>query len=126
ASREVRIVTNMRVYWDRVLVDTSAGGAHVTTTRMNPVAASLQRRGFSAETSVDGRAPFGYDYSRVRAVSPWKVPAGRYTRYGDGESYPDIPAYRDYLARYNTRVVTAPVPSLELSAALALDQHSRQ
>ncbi len=40
--------------------------------------------------------------------------------------YPDTPEHRDYLARYNTRIVTAPVPSLELSAALALDHSSQR
>jgi len=203
AWREVRIVTNMRIYWDQVLVETSGGDARVKTTRVSPSAATLSRRGFSAETSPDGRAPFGYDYSRVSEVSPWKVPAGRYTRYGDvrslvmesddmfaiaapgdevalafdatslpplaprftrtfllyadgfskemnirsatpdavaplpfhamrhypygaDESYPDTPAHREYLARYNTRIVTKPVPSLELSTALALEHQSRQ
>jgi hypothetical protein len=193
----LRIVTNMRIYWDQVLVDTSAGDAPMSVTRVSPLAAALRSRGFSAETSPDGRPPFGYDYTRVAAVSPWKVPAGRYTKYGDvralllasddmfaiaapgdevtvsfaaaalpqlppgftrtflffadgfskemnirsatpdavaplpfhamrrypygaGESYPDTPAHREYLARYNTRVVTSPVPSLDLSAARAL------
>ncbi len=202
ASRDVRIVTNMRVYWDQVLVALPDDRANVTTTRVNPAVAALRSRGFSAETSPDGRAPFGYDYASVTAASPWKVPAGRYTRYGDvrrlllasddmfaiaapgdeisltfdasslpplrrgftrtfllyadgfskemnirsatpdavaplpfhamrtypygaGESYPDTPAHRDYVARYNTRVMTSPVPSLDLSAALALDP-SRQ
>jgi hypothetical protein len=35
--------------------------------------------------------------------------------YGPGESYPDTPAHRDYLARYNTRVVSGPLPPLELA-----------
>src|SRR5262249_284412 len=38
---------------------------------------------FSAETSPDGREPWGYDYARVSAGSPWKVFPGRYTRTGD-------------------------------------------
>jgi tetratricopeptide (TPR) repeat protein len=202
-SRQVRIVTNMRIYWDQVLVDTSGETAQPTMTRVNPASATLESRGFSAETSPDDRAPFGYEYSRVTASSPWKVPAGRYTKYGDvqplllasddmfaiaapgdevslafdaaslpalprgftrtfllyadgfskemnirsatpdalaplpfhgmrsypygaGESYPDTRAHRDYLARYNTRVVTAPVPSLDLSATLAVDPVPRQ
>jgi tetratricopeptide (TPR) repeat protein len=202
-SREVRIVTNMRIYWDQVLVDTSPGQAQTRLTRVSPTAATLRSRGFSAETSPDGRPPFTYDYTRVGAVSPWKVPAGRYTKYGDvrplllatddmfaiaapgdevaltfdaaslpqlhpgftrtfllyadgfskemnirsatpdavaplpfhamrsypygaGESYPDTPEHRDYLARYNTRIVTAPVPSLELSTTLALDHSSQR
>ena len=33
--------------------------------------------------------------------------------YGSAEHYPDTPEYRRYLERYNTRVVTSPVPSLE-------------
>jgi hypothetical protein len=41
--------------------------------------------------------------------------------YSSAERYPDSPAHRDYLARYNTRIVTAPVPSLERSAAIAID-----
>src|SRR5204862_6733805 len=57
---------------------------HPTTiARLDPVTATLRARGFSAEVSPDGREPFGYDYARVSAVSPWKHPAGTYTRYGD-------------------------------------------
>ena len=82
ASREVRIVTNMRIAWDQVVV-ASAVEASARTTRLEPIGAILEWRGFSAETTPDGREPFGYDYQRVSAVAPWKVPAGRYTREGD-------------------------------------------
>lgn len=84
ASREVRIVTNMRVYWDKILVD--AGGAAdfpARLTRLEPVAAALRWRGFSAEVSPDGREPYSYDYARVSLASPWKALPGRYTREGD-------------------------------------------
>ena len=83
ASREVRIVTNMRIYWDQILVDTSASDAPLQMTELNPVSADLRWRGFSREVTPDGREPFGYDYSQVSFSSPWKVMTGRYTREGD-------------------------------------------
>ncbi|MCU1268587.1 MAG: putative system TPR-repeat lipoprotein [Acidobacteria bacterium] len=83
ASREVRIVTNMRILWDQILVDTSDGQAPVRMTRLDPVGAQLHWRGFSEEITPDGREPFGYDYDHVAFTSPWKVMPGRYTREGD-------------------------------------------
>jgi hypothetical protein len=190
ASRQVRIVTNMRIYWDQVLVASSDPGAALTVTRLNATDANLRWRGFSREVTPDGGEPFGYDYARVSATSPWKALAGRYTRegdvkpllqriddmfvvarpgdeialsfaagalpilrpgmtrtfllyahgyskemnprsaspdtvgplpframtkypYGSDEHYPDTRAHRDYLARYNTRVVNRSVPSID-------------
>lgn len=83
ASREVRIVTNMRIYWDQILVDTSANDVPLKLTRLSPVVADLRWRGFSREYSPDGRQPLGYDYKDVSFTSPWKVMTGRYTREGD-------------------------------------------
>jgi tetratricopeptide (TPR) repeat protein len=83
ADREVRLVTNMRIYWDQILVDTSDGKAPVQINRLDPARADLRWRGFSAEVTPDGREPFGYDYRRVSFTSPWKVMTGRYTREGD-------------------------------------------
>jgi hypothetical protein len=83
ADREVRIVTNMRIYWDQILVDTSDGKAPVQFNRLDPARADLRWRGFSAEVTPDGREPFGYDYRQVSFTSPWKVMTGRYTREGD-------------------------------------------
>jgi tetratricopeptide (TPR) repeat protein len=83
SSREVRVLTNMRIYWDQVLLDTSGGREPFRLKSLRPSAADLSWRGFSAETTPDGREPYSYDYSRVSSSSPWKVPAGRYTREGD-------------------------------------------
>ncbi|MGH9882846.1 MAG: CRTAC1 family protein, partial [Pyrinomonadaceae bacterium] len=83
SSREVRIVTNMRIYWDQILVDTSRGDFPVHMTRLDPSVASLHWRGFSLEGSPDGRQPLGYNYEQVSLTSPWKVMTGRYTREGD-------------------------------------------
>jgi hypothetical protein len=83
SSREVRIVTNMRIYWDQILVDTSSEDFPEQMTRLDPVVADLHWRGFSFETSPDGREPYGYDYARVSSSSPWKIITGHYTREGD-------------------------------------------
>jgi hypothetical protein len=84
ASRPIRLVTNMRIYWDRILV-ANAIAVPVTTDTVPRIAATLRWRGFSAEVTPDGREPFGYDYAHVLLASPWKLMPGRYTREGDVE-----------------------------------------
>ena len=34
--------------------------------------------------------------------------------YGPGERYPQTPAHLEYLPRYNTRIVSKPLPPLEI------------
>ncbi len=83
SSREVRVVTNMRVYWDEALVAYAGEEPPVRVERLEASEALLRERGFSAEVSVDGREPFSYDYARASLASPWKMFTGRYTRLGD-------------------------------------------
>ena len=83
ANREVRIVTNMRILWDQILVARWNDRSAMQLTRLDPASATLSWRGFSQEVTPDGREPFGYDYERVSFTSPWKVMRGRYTREGD-------------------------------------------
>jgi Tfp pilus assembly protein PilF len=82
-DRQVRIVTDMRIYWDQILVATSDGNSPMQVRRLDPVRAELRWRGFSDEVSPDSREPFSYDYQRVSFTSPWKVMTGHYTREGD-------------------------------------------
>jgi Tfp pilus assembly protein PilF len=81
-SRRARIATNMRIYWDQVLVGTAADVA-LKTALLDPETADLRDRGFSAELSLDGREPHRFEYARTTRVSPWKAFPGRYTRLGD-------------------------------------------
>jgi len=83
ANREVRIVTNMRILWDQILVASWGEQSQTRMTRLDPSSANLRWRGFSQEITPDGREPFGYDYQNVLFTSPWKVMPGRYTREGD-------------------------------------------
>ena len=86
-GRRVRLVTNMRIYWDRILAATA--DAAPPAERLARVRADLRWRGFSAEDAPDGREPIGYDYERVLPTSPWKLMPGRYTREGRVEELLD-------------------------------------
>lgn len=81
-EHEIRISTNMRIYWDQILVGRSVA-TDLKTTSIDPGTARLRARGFSAEVRPDGKDPPTYDYHRVTAESPWKTMTGRYTREGD-------------------------------------------
>lgn len=82
-AHEVRIATNMRIYWDEVRVGEAGQARDFSVKHLEPESATLRWRGFSAETTPDGREPFGYDFASVSPLSPWKVAPGRYTREGD-------------------------------------------
>jgi hypothetical protein len=83
-SREVRIVTNLCVYWDEIFL---LPDARTPQTRMTPLdanAADLHFRGFSRVVIDPKRQqPEQFVYDDVRSVSSWNPTAGFYTRYGD-------------------------------------------
>lgn len=82
ASRKVRIVTNMRIYWDQILVAKAAPREDLRLHRISAATAELGYRGFPLFYSPDGRLPKVYDYQRSMN-SEWKVHVGAYTRFGD-------------------------------------------
>jgi tetratricopeptide (TPR) repeat protein len=82
ADRKVRIVTNMRIYWDQIRIGAKAPVA-LGTTPLATMEARLSERGFSAQATPDGREPYGYEYANASWTSPWKMAPGRYTRTGD-------------------------------------------
>lgn len=79
-SREVRIVTNVKTYWDKIAVDTSDQSTF-TTTELAPVQADLRERGFSKEASFSGMIVPAY--GSVLNDGRWKYFTGRFTRTGD-------------------------------------------
>jgi hypothetical protein len=84
SSREVRIVTNLCVYWDEIFLIDDARAPQTKLTELNAVAADLHFRGFSrAVISADRRQPERFLYSEVRPISNWNPTPGMYTRYGD-------------------------------------------
>jgi tetratricopeptide (TPR) repeat protein len=84
ASRKVRIVTNLCVYWDEAFLSEDADPPIVKQREAALVSADLKFRGFSA-SRIDAarKQPDTYIYSSVSPTSYWNPTPGLYTRYGD-------------------------------------------
>jgi tetratricopeptide (TPR) repeat protein len=84
ASREVRIITNLCIYWDKIALLEDSQPPQVRLTPLNADRADLQFRGFS-QAVIDPRRqqPEKFLYDQVRPVSNWNPTPGLYTRYGD-------------------------------------------
>ena len=82
-TRRVRIWTNLKVYWDHVLVDTTPHDAvPVRRTEVPLLSADLAFRGFPREHTGTPAADLSYVYSEVSRFGPWARHRGFYTRYG--------------------------------------------
>jgi tetratricopeptide (TPR) repeat protein len=84
SSREIRIVTNLCVYWDEVFLseDTDAPGATVRSAPLR--SADLRFRGFSPViVHPERKQPESFAYANPKPASMWNPTPGMYTRYGD-------------------------------------------
>jgi Tfp pilus assembly protein PilF len=84
ASREVRIETNLCVYWDEIFLSDATGEPPVALTEKAPAAAELRFRGFSRPViDPQRKQPESFDYQTWMPISEWNPTTGLYTRYGD-------------------------------------------
>jgi tetratricopeptide (TPR) repeat protein len=85
-SRQVRIVTNLCVYWDEVFIGTDLGPPPVRLTHLHAASAQLGFRGFSEVViHPERKQPEHFIYGQLRAQHRWNWSqmSGSYTRYGD-------------------------------------------
>ncbi|HKW89206.1 MAG TPA: FG-GAP-like repeat-containing protein [Candidatus Acidoferrales bacterium] len=82
-TRRIRIVTNLKIYWDRILIDNSPANTPYRVSAVPLVRARLEFRGYPQYS--EGRTPgdLSYDYDEVSASGPYAQQSGYYTRYGD-------------------------------------------
>lgn len=86
-SREVRIVTNLCVYWDEIYLSEDSAAPHLRTTMLTADRARLNFRGFSRVVIDPARMqPEKFLYAQVAPASSWNPVPGMYTRYGDVQS----------------------------------------
>ena len=83
-SREVRIVTNLCLYWDEIFLSEEVRAPETRLTTLAAGAADLRFRGFSKPViHPERRQPEAFQYANWMPASMWNPTAGNYTRYGD-------------------------------------------
>ena len=84
ASRKLRIVTDLCVYWDEVFLSEGMPARTPALQAESLRYADLHFRGFSESKIDPGRKqPDTFFYGHVSPVSFWNPTPGMYTRYGD-------------------------------------------
>ena len=83
-DHQVRIRTNMEIYWDEIFFAPKAIPEQVSSTTLKPVSADLHYRGFSRLYRKGGQyGPHWFDYSTVSTGQKWRDLIGNYTRFGE-------------------------------------------
>jgi len=82
-TRKIRIVTNLQIYWDQVLIDNSAPEQQVRTTEVPLAAARLHFHGYPRADESRFPGDLNYTYENVSLTGPYARHIGSYTRYGD-------------------------------------------
>jgi Tfp pilus assembly protein PilF len=85
-ARQIRIVTNLCVYWDEIFMSAESGAPPVHLTPSYAASAQLHFRGFSEVVIHPQRQQperFIYDRIRPQHLWNWSQTPGLYTRYGD-------------------------------------------
>ncbi|MGA2340430.1 MAG: hypothetical protein ABSF75_11070, partial [Terracidiphilus sp.] len=85
-TRRIRLMTNLQIFWDQVLIDQSAdvgAGAQARTTEIPLASAVLDFRGYPKQ--IEGASPgdLDYDYNLVSLTGPFQRERGDYTHFGD-------------------------------------------
>ena len=81
-TRKIRLVSNLEIFWDQVLIDNNPE-AQTRTTEVPLTFATERFRGYP--TQIDGKSPgdLDYDYDRVSLTGPFQHQRGSYTHLGD-------------------------------------------
>jgi tetratricopeptide (TPR) repeat protein len=82
-TRRIRIVTNLKIYWDRVRIDNSAPDLAFRLHELPLAGARLDFRGYPRVIEGHPLNDIRYVYEDVSPTGPYTRQAGNYTRYGD-------------------------------------------
>ncbi len=118
-SREIRIGTNLCVYWDEVFLSEETELPAATMRPLLTESADLRYRGFSRATIIPGRTqPEQFDYEKwipvrakdsdantayARSVEPLPFHGMANYPYPNSQHFPDDLVHRNYLMMFNTR-----------------------
>jgi len=81
-TRRIRLMSNLQLYWDQVLIDQSSG-AQVRTTEVPLSFATLHFRGYPKQIEGASDGDIDFDYNVISLTGPFQHERGSYTRKGD-------------------------------------------
>jgi Flp pilus assembly protein TadD len=82
-TRRIRIVNNLKIYWDAIRIDQTADREDVRVLQVPLAKAVLEFVGYPRETRLQPASDTIYSYSHRSLTGPYAHAAGSYTRYGD-------------------------------------------
>ncbi|HKD70699.1 MAG TPA: FG-GAP-like repeat-containing protein [Candidatus Acidoferrum sp.] len=82
-TRRIRVVTNLKIYWDRIRIDQTPPLTGIRVNEVPLAAAELAFLGYPQEVRLHPASDTVYSYSRRSPTGPYARAAGNYTRYGD-------------------------------------------
>jgi hypothetical protein len=82
-TRRIRIVNNLKIYWDAIRIDQTADLQEVRVAQVPLAKAGLDFVGYPRETRLKPASDTLYSYSHRSMTGPYAHAAGNYTRYGD-------------------------------------------
>ncbi|HEX6466681.1 MAG TPA: FG-GAP-like repeat-containing protein [Terriglobales bacterium] len=82
-TRRIRIVTNLQIYWDQILVENSAPDTSVRVNDVPIADAGLHFHGYPRSEEKYFPGDLDYRYEEVSMTGPYARHVGQYTKYGD-------------------------------------------
>jgi len=82
-TRRIRITTNLQIYWDSILIDSSTPSDNFRLNTIPLMKATLDYHGYPRQIEDQPPGNVKYVYGQVSRTGPYARQAGTYTRYGD-------------------------------------------
>jgi hypothetical protein len=82
-TRRIRIVSNLKIYWDAIRIDQTADVETVRVAEVPLADASLDFLGYPREIRLTPASDTTYSFTQRSKTGPYARAAGNYTRYGD-------------------------------------------
>jgi Tfp pilus assembly protein PilF len=83
-TKRLRIVTNLQIYWDQILVDNGPDrSSEIHQTELPLALSTLKFRGYPQQIEEKSPGDLTYRYDRISATGPFARERGEYTRYGN-------------------------------------------
>jgi len=82
-TRRIRIVTNLKIYWDAIRIDQTPETESVHVSQVPLAKAELDFLGYPREIRLQPASDTTYSFTQRSMTGPYARAAGNYTRYGD-------------------------------------------